>query len=301
MADEIAVIQSPKQMALGEAAAWLFDFDPNTPASVTSFLAYDETMTSQAGVLSGSTSITGNIVTGKMFTPATAQDYTLLCKVVISGNTLISTLLCEVYNPVAGITLSNSYATIKELKHYIAPGTAQDKFDDEVMAHLLESASRWIDTETQRTFYARTATNYYDVPCGNNPRRLTLDDDLLTVTTLTNGDGAVLTTADYFLEPYNKAPYYSVVMKQSSSKFWALDTSGNSERVISIAGTWGWVASVPKDIKEACLQIARNAYKRRFGENVDTVSTITAAGVIVEPRDIPYQVKRTMEYYRRLL
>lgn len=303
MADEIQVVQSPKQMAVGEAIAWTFDFsDIGTPASVTSFLAYDETMTDKSSVvLSGSTSITGDIVTGKLFTPASAQEYTLQCKVVISGNTVISTLLVEVYNPVAAITLSNGYATIKELKHYLAPNTASDKHDDEVMAHLIEAASRYLDLETGRTFYSRTETHYFDVPDEGNKRRLKLDDDLIAVTTLTNGDGTVLTTADYFLEPYNKAPYVSVKLKEASAYYWTYDSAGNTERVISLVGTWGWVATVPKDIKEATLQIARNWYKRRFGENVETVSTVTAGGIVVEPRDVPVFVKQVVDYYRRRL
>lgn len=303
MANTNEVVQSPKMMAVGEAISWTFDFsDIGTPASVTSFLAYDETMTDKSSVvLSGSTSISGDIVTGKLFTPASAQEYTLQCKVVISGNTVISTLLVEVYAPVASITLTNGYATIKELKHYLAPGAAADKHDDEVMAHLIEAASRYIDDETGRTFYSRTETHYFDVPTYGDGRRLYLDDDLISVTSLTNGDSVVLTTTDYMLEPYNRAPYMSVKLKESSSYSWQVDSSGNAERSITIVGSWGWVATTPKDIKEACLQLARNWYKRRYGENVETVSTITSAGVVIEPRDVPYQVKRILDHYRRII
>lgn len=300
MANTNEVLQSPKMMAVGEAISWTFDFsDIGTPASVTSFLAYDETMTDKSSiVLSGSTSISGDIVTGKLFTPASAQEYTLQCKVVISGNTVISTLLVEVYNPVATITLSNGYATIKELKHYIAPNAAADKHDDEVMAHLIEAASRYIDIETGRTFYARTETHYFDVPFG---RSLYLDDDLLTVTTLTNGDGTVITSTYYKLIPYNKPPYVEIRLKESSTYIWESEADADTEGVISVAGTWGWVATTPKDIKEATLQLARNWYKRRFGENIETVSTITSAGVVIEPRDVPYQVKRILDHYRRII
>lgn len=300
MANTLEVVQSPKMMAVGEIIAWTFDFsDIGTPASVTSFLAHDESFTDvSATVLSGSTSISGDIVTGKLFTPASAQEYTLQCKVVISGNTVISTLLVEVYAPATAITLTNGYATIKELKHYLSPGTAADKYDDEIMAHLIMAASRYIDDETGRTFYARTETHYFDTPCD---RSLWLDDDLLTVTTLTNGDGTAITATHYKLIPYRQAPYHEIRLKESSTYVWETESDGDSEGVISVAGTWGWTATTPKDIKEATLQLARNWYKRRFGENVDTVSTVTPGGVVIEPRDVPVYVKMVIDHYRRLV
>lgn len=302
MANDLEVTQSPKQMAVGEAIAWTFDFsDIGTPASVTSFLAYDETMTDKSSVvLAGSTSISGDVVTGKMFTPASAQEYTLVCKVVISGNTVISTLLVEVYSPVTAITVTNGYATIKELKHYLAPGTAADKYDDEIMADLIMASSRYLDGETGRTFYARSETHYFDVP-EDDDRCLWLDDDLLTVTTLTNGDGVVITSTYYVLYPRSNTPYYELRIKQNSTYYFDSDTNGNTEKVISIAGTWGYAATAPADVKQACLQLCAALYKRRFGENLSSVSTVTAGGVVVTPQDIPVYVANVIRRYRKIL
>ena len=303
MADEISVKQSPKQMAVGEAIAWTFQYPAamGTPSSITSFMAYDETMTDKSSVvLSGSASISDDTIIGKLFTPASAQEYTLVCTAVFSGNTIISTLLCEVYSPITAITLSNGYATIKELKHYLAPGATQDKYDDEIMAHLIEAASRYIDGDTRRTFYARSSTRYYSVP---DDRWLWLDDDLLTITTLTNGDGTVITSGYYYLYPKNNPPYTAIVLKQSSSYVWESESDGDSEYVITVAGTWGNNAtgSQPASIKQACLQLAGALYKRRFGENLSAATTITPGGIVVTPQDVPVFVQNVLNFYRRLI
>src|SRR5512139_3361593 len=157
MVDETVVTQSPKTMAIGESIAWTFDFsDIGTPASLTSFLAYDATGTDKSSdVLTGSSSITGDVVTGKIFTPASAQTYRLACKVVISGNTVIGTLDVNVVPAApAQTTVTNGYCTLNELRWYVAPNSQADYWDDEVMADIIEAASRYIDGETERTFYA---------------------------------------------------------------------------------------------------------------------------------------------------
>jgi hypothetical protein len=190
-----------------------------------------------------------------------------------------------------------AYASITDFKAY-ARITSTDTTDDGVIGDILESASKLIDTETRRTFYARVETRLYDVP--DTDTLYIEDDDLLTVTTLTNGDSTVLTTTDYILLPANSYPKYAIKLKDSSTYSWAEDSSGNSEQAISILGTWGYSSSAPADIKEACLEIATAFYHRRFGENMATESTMTTGGVIVTPRDIPASARSIIANYARL-
>jgi hypothetical protein len=44
---------------------------------------------------------------------------------------------------------------------------------------------------------------------------------------------------------------------------------------------------VMPSIKSACLEIANTAYNRRFGRSFSTTETITSAGVVLTPNDIP--------------
>ena len=191
---------------------------------------------------------------------------------------------------------STVYATIAEFKAF-ASITSTDATDDTVITDILDSVSRFIDNHTRRTFYARTETRYFDVPVGSI---LDLDDDLLTITTLTNGDTTVLSSStDYILLPNNEYPKYAVKLKTSSTNVWEQDSSGNSEKAITILGTWGWAASCPTDIKEACLEIATSYYHRRFGENMSSETIITPTGVVITPKDIPASARSILDKYLR--
>ena len=159
------------------------------------------------------------------------------------------------------MAITNGYATLAEFKLFQDIGST-DTDDDKVIEDLVEASSRYIDRWTGRTFYARTETRYFDIPEG---RELEMDDDLLTITTLTNGDGGEIANTEYNLVPKNVSPYYAIKLKESSSEYWELDNDSNSEDVISVAGTWGFAATRPDDINFACLLIAASYYKRRFG------------------------------------
>jgi len=193
------------------------------------------------------------------------------------------------------MTISNGYATLAEFKLY-ASISSTDTNDDAVIEDLIEAASRWIDSQTHRTFYGRTETHYFDVPDG---RELYFDDDLISVTTLTNGDSTVIAATEYNLIPKNKTPYYGLRLKESSSYYWYPDSSSNYEDVITIAGSWGWSATRPDNINVACLELAKAAYNRRAGEAAEGVATITGAGVVITPQGVPPFVMLIIQGYRR--
>ena len=195
------------------------------------------------------------------------------------------------------MTITNGYCTLADIKNFLKI-VSTDSTDDGVLEILVEAASRMIDQETRRTFYARSETHYYSVPEG---RELWIeDDDLLTIGTLTNGDTTVITSADYHMLPANSTPKYAIVLKESSTYVWQYSSTGNSELAISVAGTWGYSATAPTDIKVACMRMAERAYHNRFGENAGESTTITVAGVVLTPSDIPASAMRVMESYRRL-
>ena len=195
------------------------------------------------------------------------------------------------------MAIVNGYSTLNEVKAYINTSSV-NVADDAVIEDMVEMASRLIDAETHRTFYARSETRYFDY---SSRRGLMLDDDLIAITTLTNGDGTVITTADYKLFPLNRAQKNEVRIKESSSFFWATDGYGSTEGVISIAGTWGYSTTAPDNIKHACISIVVSAYHRRYGEGVEGVANITAMGVVVTPRDIPADAWGIIRGYRKRL
>lgn len=190
----------------------------------------------------------------------------------------------------------NGYTTLAKVKA-ITGIISTDAADDAVIEDMITQASRLIDDITRRTFYARTETHLYDCP---RDRWLWIDDDdLLTVTKLTNGDTVEITTANYLLFPSNTTPKYGIALKLTSSISWQTDSSGNTEQVISVAGTWGAASTTPADIEAACNDIVISAYHRRNGENVNGVATVTAGGVIITPQMIPASAMPTLQHWQR--
>lgn len=171
-----------------------------------------------------------------------------------------------------------------------------DADDDAAIETVIEGVSRYIDLKTQRTFYARTATRYYDLP---SSRELELDDDLLTITELLNGDDVEISSSDYNLIPRNDPPYRAIRLKETSTIYWTLDSNGNSEFVIDVAGTWGYMAAHTDDIREACLMTTQSFVKRRFGENVSGIAKVTAAGVVITPQDVPSSAADIINHYKK--
>lgn len=128
------------------------------------------------------------------------------------------------------------YTTIVAIKtNYLdILGTA----DDVLLADLIHSVSREIDNLTNRRFYPRIETQYYDTPRRGNS--INFDDDLLDLTTLTNGNGNAITS--YKLYPLNRTPKERITVLASSPEQWQADSDGNSEGAISVLGKFGYHA-----------------------------------------------------------
>ncbi|KKL19182.1 hypothetical protein LCGC14_2468050 [marine sediment metagenome] len=192
--------------------------------------------------------------------------------------------------------ITNGYATLAEFKTE-KDISSTDAVDDTSIEDIIEAASRFIDSETGRTFYARTETRNFDVPRGT--RELRLDDDLLTITTLTNGDDNEIANTEYILLPANVSPKFAIVLKSTSSTIWQPDSNSGTEQVISVAGTWGWVADHPDNIKRACLMIATDYYDKREGQGV-TTATVTGAGVVIKAAGVPAAAMKIIRTFRKL-
>lgn len=275
----------------------------------------------------------------------------------------------------------NLYSTLTDYKAYsLSRGqTANpDTTDDGLIVDLLEAASRYLDDKTGRQFYPSVETRKYDIP---DTAELWLDQDLLELTTLTNGDDTEIASSSYILLDANVTPYYAVKLKDTSSVAWESDSNQYTEQVIEILGWWGYrhkyaqrgwqsvgtlgaaisdtttlaftmtaghsvvagqilkidseiynvstVATntvtpiargdngstaathnngatvykwVPQEeARNAVLEIANSAYQRRFGKTVGESATVTAAGVVLTPRDIPKMAEEFIRSFMRLV
>lgn len=279
------------------------------------------------------------------------------------------------------MTTPNAYCTLAEFKQYITHASADlqpSASDDKLIERLVVRASRRIDDLMARRFYPRVETRSYDVPSG---RDLWLYDDLLEVTTLTNGDDNTIASTEYTLHPANEYPKYKLVLTEATTYLWEEDSSSNSEQVIDVLGYWGYhdryatdawtsvgtlgaawnstttltatmtaghtlavgggqvvkidnelfnsssagdtslvvakrgdngstagthasgatvyVWNYLEDINELALEMTNMMYRSRSGMDVEAVSTITAAGVVITPRSLPIWARELIAKYQR--
>lgn len=195
------------------------------------------------------------------------------------------------------MAITKGYITLLEYQNYHTD-MGGDNVDDAVIERLIEAASRAIDIKTSRTFYERTETRSFDVPSG---RELRLDDDLLAITTLSNGDGTTIADTEYNLRPANVTPKFAIKLTDITTVRWLSSSAGSYEQVIDVAGTWGYSVTAPEDIKLATKIIVKNAYDKREGQGVEGVAKVTAVGVILAPVGIPRMAAKMIKPYMKRL
>lgn len=150
-----------------------------------------------------------------------------------------------------------AYVSLNEYKTYIreltqGQPTGFTSAENDAMQVFLNQAQKLVEDKTERVFEAQTETRYFGQECipFNQPQTLFIDRDLLTVTTLTNGDATVISASDYWLYPFNDTPKYAIVLK--SARSWLFGTDGR----VSIAGTWGFMSTPTDNVKRITMQLA---------------------------------------------
>lgn len=134
--------------------------------------------------------------------------------------------------------IHNGYCTLDDYRYFNKPETwTTNTVDDAVLERIIEAASRYIDKKSRRIFYPLYGTRYYNVP---EERRLYLDEDLLELTTLTNGDDTEISASDYMLLSRNAYPKWAIKLLDTTDTAWEVDGDNNAEGVIEALGWWGF-------------------------------------------------------------
>jgi hypothetical protein len=195
------------------------------------------------------------------------------------------------------MAIVNGYCTLAEIK---ASARISDSVDDSLLELAVESASRMIDSYTQRYFYnAGTATRLF-APQDSYVAEI---DDLVSLTTLQTSDGDNFGTTwaakDYQLEPLNGA--VDGLTGHPATRIRAVDdflfNVLDGEATVRVIGTWGWSA-VPVAVKQATVIQAARIFKRNdsplgiagFGE-----MGAVRVGVQLDP-----DVKHLIDVYRKV-
>ena len=200
--------------------------------------------------------------------------------------------------------LTNSYADLSEFLGQIEAASHKPE-DDVYIERLLERCSREFDGDTQHHFYSYTQTRRYDLPRG---LCLELDAPLLSITSLTNGDGTTIAATEYDLTPYNGPHHTALELHADSTTQWQPSTGARTRGVVYVNGAWGYVSRTATDpesarivanTKTAVLALALNVYRKRYGVGTDGAATITGAGVVITPRDKSREYHALVQLYAR--
>jgi hypothetical protein len=166
--------------------------------------------------------------------------------------------------------ITNGYATLAQYK---AEHEIDDYVDDAMIERAIEAGSRIIDEITWRRFYVVPETRYYTA----EDSTILYVDDLTAVTTLkTDADGdrvyeQTWQSTDYDLMPFNAnrngEPYMWIELAPNGNYSFPLTRKG-----VEIDGGFGWSATAPPLIFQACLMAAQRILKRK-----DTPLGVSAA------------------------
>lgn len=128
--------------------------------------------------------------------------------------------------------MSNLYATLDEVRRYLGLSAAQSD-DDDLLLLMSGAASRLIEGYAGRRFYPQRATRRYAV---SDSYRLSLDDDLLTLHSLTNGDGQAVPLEAVHRHPAGPVTS-SLILDRTRTAFVHM---GDPLDAIAVEGTWGY-------------------------------------------------------------
>lgn len=190
-----------------------------------------------------------------------------------------------------------AYITLADFKAYkFAGGATVPTTDDTLISSLITRAQSLFELRAGRIFEAATVTKTFDTPTG---RCLRLgNEDLLTITTLTNGDGTTITNTEYKLYPLNTTPKNEIKLLASSAVMWTSTTNGDIDGAISVAGTWGYSATAPDAVKHAVARLTHWIYTQK-----DTMAEGDRAmfvdGAVLMPVKLPGDVDAVARSYWR--
>lgn len=193
-----------------------------------------------------------------------------------------------------------AYIELEDLRRYKGIEITETG-DDRILRRAITAAQAYIESQTNRWFEAHTETRHYSREDRNDRDRtvLDLDEDLISITTLTNGDsaGTAILPATYWLLPRNSGPpYHQIKLYSDAGIYWEWDP----DCWVAVAGVWGYSSTPPADIIEACTEIAAFLYMKKDSQVFDTTA-MPEAGVIVIPAGMPASARLIIERYKRYL
>ena len=204
------------------------------------------------------------------------------------------------------MAITNGYCTLADVK---AAARITDSIDDTLLELSIESASREIDSYTERVFYSTGGTPVARVYI---PQDIYLveTDDIVSVTTVKSdsaGDGTfdiTWTATDFQLEPLNgraggiDTP--ATRIRAIGDYLWPVYEPRNvnsNQASVQVTGVFGF-ATVPTAVRQATILSALRQYKRY--ESPTGVLGFSDIGVVRVGTKLDPDVERMIQPYRKV-
>lgn len=200
-----------------------------------------------------------------------------------------------------------AYATTAQLKTYMGITSSSD---DALLGDCIARAQAIVDDYTSRVFESPADTTRVYTPIVNRASSgfgiagdleddytMGLSYDIISVTTITNGDGSNVPLSAIVILPLNFTPGYAIRIKQSSGYYWTY--TGTPEGSVSITGRWGYSLTAPKNIEQATIRLASQLYRQRDGSPDLSDVIISADGSQIVNAAMRSDVRQLLNPYRR--
>lgn len=201
-----------------------------------------------------------------------------------------------------------AYATVTELK---AEMNKTGSEDDAVLVRLLDAATRNIDQACNRPcgFIADTTASARTYQ-GNNKGWLRIDECVsvtqVRVRPSSTSSYEAWTSSDYLTATgderypnYNSLPITALRVDPNGD--YSIFYRDGTYPTVEVTARWGYAASVPADIKIACIMQATRWYKRLQSAMSDTVAS-GEMGMLLYTQSLDPDIKRLLidgRYVRR--
>jgi hypothetical protein len=187
------------------------------------------------------------------------------------------------------------YIGTADVRAFISPNGSLPATQNGLIGTCINWAEGAIDAYTRRIFAGTTGTAYYNrfTQGQVGGQAFFLDQELIGLTSVTNGDMTTIPLGSTWLEPRNEGPPYRIV-RLRSSYVWVWNTDSD----VVFSGTWGYSATPPAAIQGAAVQLAAYYYRLKDAPDPNAVSGFPDGGEVTYPKGIPDNIKFLIEKYR---
>lgn len=186
---------------------------------------------------------------------------------------------------------ATAYTTIALVK---ASLDVSGNADDTELTRIVAAASDWVDRYCgvlTGSFAPAESTRYYSSENLAADGDIRLDQPLLSLTSVTDGFGAVVDSNNLVLFPLNGLLKWRIHRLDGA---WGVD---EYENFVTVVGKFGMSLTVPEGISEATIMLSAWIYKRYQAALQDATAN-AELGTVIYGESMPKQVRELLKPFR---